>query len=701
MYPRTHILNSPIEYLKSVGPQRAELLKKELDIHTFYDLLNYFPYRYLDKSAVKNIRDLVADEYAQIKGRVISTETLGTKGGKRFVIHLKDDTGICDLIFFQGIKWLENKFKVGEEYIVFGKTSEFRNKANFVHPDIDLAKDDESSGEEFLPMYNSTEKLKHKGLDSKGIAKLFKMLIPQIKGHILDPIPVNVYQDLTLIPLEQAYHYIHLPQNNNQILTAQFRLKFQELFLLQVKILRTRINRITYTPGHLFPKLDEYFNGYYNHHLPFELTNAQKRVIKEIRKDTLSGKQMNRLVQGDVGSGKTMVAFMTMLMALDNGFQACLMAPTEILASQHYVNIKKYAEPLNIQVVFLAGSTKKSERTKIHSGLLDGSIKIIIGTHALLEDAVVFNNLGIAVIDEQHRFGVEQRFKLWKKNINPPHILVMTATPIPRTLAMTIYGDLDVSVIDELPAGRKPIVTTHRYDSHRLAVFGFMREQITQGRQVYIVYPLIEESEKLDLKNLMNGFDSISEHFPKPQYQLSIVHGKMSAADKEYEMQRFKNKVSHILIATTVIEVGVDVPNATVMIIENADRFGLSQLHQLRGRVGRGGNQSYCILMTSFKLGKEAKERIDTMVRTNDGFEISEVDLKLRGPGDIEGTQQSGILNLKIADIAKDQNILQLARNAANDLLNKDPEVSAPEHQLLLEHLKSEGQRRVNWSKVS
>ena len=699
----SNFLDTPIEYLKGIGPLRGDMLKKELQIFTYNDLLCLYPFRYVDRSKFYKIKDINEElPYVQLKGKIIRTEMLGEKFSKRFVAYFKDDTGIIELVWFQGAKWLEGKFKPDTEYVVLGKPSEFRGKYNITHPDVDLASDESIKLNSALqPVYSSTEKLKSKGLDSKGILKLQEALVAQLAHKVEETLPVHLIEQYKLMGREQACKQIHFPDNPHILRQAEYRLKFEELFYIQLKLLKSKHFRKHNVQSFVFEKLGHYFNTFFNEHLPFELTNAQKRVIKEIRNDVRNGKQMNRLLQGDVGSGKTIVALMCMLMALDNNFQACLMAPTEILAQQHFITINELVKPLDIKCALLTGSAKTKARREILQNLREGTIQIIIGTHALLEDPVAFKNLGFVVIDEQHRFGVAQRARLHNKNVNPPHVLVMSATPIPRTLAMTLYGDLDTSVIDELPPGRKPIQTIHYTDAKRLRLFGFMKEQITLGRQVYVVYPLIEESEKLDLKNLMEGYDSLSEQFPLPEYRISILHGRMDHDKKESEMQAFVKNQTHIMVATTVIEVGVNVPNASVMVIENAERFGLSQLHQLRGRVGRGADQSYCILMTSFKLSQDAKVRMQTMCRTNDGFEVAEVDLQLRGPGDIEGTQQSGILNLKIADLAKDQQILQLARQVANDILDADPQLQQASNKLLNDQLIRQNKTNINWGKVA
>ncbi|MBS1647993.1 MAG: ATP-dependent DNA helicase RecG [Bacteroidetes bacterium] len=696
-------LDTPIEFLKGIGPQRGDVLKKELQIFTYYDLIVWYPFRYVDRSQFCLIKDIHIDlPYVQLKGKIIKTETQGAAHNKRFIAYLKDDTGIVELIWFRGVKWLEGKFNSNTEYVVLGKPTEYRNKYNFVHPDIEPANNEsirQQSGLE--PVYPSTEKLKSKGLDTKGLLKLQQALLLQITGQIEETLPLYILNQYRLMDREQAYRHIHFPENMEELRQAEFRLKFEELFYIQLKLLKNKHIRRESTQSFVFETLSPYFNTFFKEHLPFELTHAQKRVIREIRSDVRSGKQMNRLLQGDVGSGKTIVSLMCMLMALDNGFQACIMAPTEILAQQHFETISRLVAPLHISCSLLTGSIKGKERKSILQNIANNTTQLVVGTHALLEETVQFKNLGFVVIDEQHRFGVAQRAALHKKNSKPPHVLVMSATPIPRTLAMTLYGDLDTSVIDELPPNRKAIQTLHYTDSKRLRLFGFMKEQIALGRQVYVVYPLIEESEKLDLKNLMEGYDALSQEFPLPKYQISIVHGKMKSEDKDTEMQRFVNCKTQIMIATTVIEVGVNVPNASVMVIESAERFGLSQLHQLRGRVGRGAEQSYCILMTSYKLSQDARTRMETMCRTNDGFEVAEVDLQLRGPGDIEGTQQSGALNLRISNLAKDQQILQTARQAAGMVLEKDPNLSNEEHKILVAQLLRENKNNTNWGRVA
>ena len=692
-----------IEYLKGVGPKRAELLKKELNIHTFGDLLTYFPFRYIDKSKFHNIQDINSDlVYVQIKGKITSIETIGQMRATRMVVTLKDDTGTIDLVWFQGIKWLKDKLKRGEEYVVFGKPSFFNGSYNITHPDIEtLSESTASITIGLYPFYSSSEKLKSLGFNSKGISNITKNLIASAKGSIFETLSDEIINRYKLISREEAILNIHFPADPDILQKAIIRIKFEELFYLQLKLLMIKQIRLNKSQGHKFTIIGDHFNTFYKEKLPFELTNAQKKVIKEIRLDIGSGKQMNRLLQGDVGSGKTLVALMIMLIALDNNYQACMMAPTEILANQHFETITKMLSGLDIKVELLTGSSKTKKRRIIDEGLQAGTIHILIGTHALIEDTVIFKNLGMVIIDEQHRFGVAQRAKLWEKNEIPPHILVMTATPIPRTLAMTLYGDLDYSVIDELPPGRKAVKTYHYYDNDRLKIFNFIKQQVKAGRQVYVVYPLINESETLDLKDLMDGYDSITREFPLPEYAVSIVHGQMKAVDKDFEMQRFINKETQIMVSTTVIEVGVDVPNASVMVIENAERFGLSQLHQLRGRVGRGADQSFCILITTHKLTSDGKKRIETMVRTSDGFEIAEVDLKLRGPGDMEGTQQSGLVDLKLANIVKDEKLIKLARDTAIDILKDDPQLIRDTNLRLVNQLKTMSRIKGSWERIS
>lgn len=697
------ILQTPIEYLKGVGPAKADLLKKELRIFNYRDLLNLFPFRYVDRSRFYKISEISSTETeVQIIGKITKLEEVGAARAKRLTAHFVDETGSVELVWFKGIKWLKNSLKLNQPYVLFAKPSMFNNRYNFAHPDLELLEEFKASPLQGLqPMYPSTEKLNGRNINARTLAKLTQTLLPQLKGALPEIYPPDFLKEYGLAPRAASYFEVHFPKNVERLEKARYRLKFDEFFLLQLDMIRQKKIHQIKQRGFAFSALGENFNNFYNNELPFELTGAQKKVLKEIRKDIMHGLHMNRLVQGDVGSGKTIVALMCMLMAIDNGFQACLMAPTEILATQHYNGLKELVENLPVEIALLTGSTKAAARRELHAKLEDGSLHILIGTHALIEDKVKYKNLGMAVIDEQHRFGVAQRAQLWKKNTLPPHILIMTATPIPRTLAMSVYGNLDISVIDELPPGRKPITTVHRYDTNRLKVFGFMKEEIAKGRQVYVVYPLIEESKQMDYKDLQDGYESIVRAFPKSDYQVSIVHGKMKAADKEWEMQRFAKGETQIMVATTVIEVGVNVPNASVMVIESAERFGLSQLHQLRGRVGRGAEQSFCILMTSHKLSSDAKTRIKTMVRTNDGFEISEVDMKLRGPGDLMGTRQSGILNLNIADLMKDGAILEQARNAAIALLEKDPKLQQPEHYGILQHFNTQVKRKMQWGRIS
>jgi ATP-dependent DNA helicase RecG len=698
------ILKTPVEFLKGVGPQRAELLNKELQLFTFEDLLYFYPFRYIDKSRFYMIRELTDEmPFVQIRGYISSVELHGHKRTTRMTAVLTDSQGYnLELIWFNGFRFIKDLFKPGIEYIVFGKPTRYGRKFNIAHPEVEPVSPEAITQQSTMhPVYNSTEKLKSRGLDSKGISRLIKTLIPQVKDYINETLPEYLRQELRLPTHRQSIINVHFPENTNSHARAVARLKFEELFYIQLGLLRLKHVRISESRGQVFKTIGQYFNSFYHDHLHFELTKAQKRVIKEIRSDTLSGKQMNRLLQGDVGSGKTIVALMTMLIAIDNGFQACLMAPTEVLANQHFDSISQMLKGLGLNINLLTGSVKKARRNLIHRELVEGSLHILIGTHALIEDTVVFKNLGMVVIDEQHRFGVAQRAKLWKKNVISPHVLVMTATPIPRTLAMTLYGDLDISVIDELPPGRKPIKTIHQYDTNRLKVFGFMRDQIHLGRQIYVVYPLINESETLDLKDLQDGYESIVRDFPLPDYAVSIVHGQMKAADKDYEMQRFVRGETQIMVATTVIEVGINVPNASVMVIESAQRFGLSQLHQLRGRVGRGADQSWCILMTDHKLSADARKRIQTMVSTNDGFVIAETDMQLRGPGDIHGTQQSGLLDLKIANISKDEKILKYARKKAEEILDKDPGLKLAENAVISRTLAHKEKGSMKWSKIS
>ncbi len=640
--------------------------------------------------------------YVQIRGRVIKTLIVGTARSQRLVVTVEDESGQIDLVWFQGVKWLGDKFSNGQEWIVFGKPQQFNKQWNIPHPEVEPPESELLPiSKSIQPIYSSTEKLKSKGLDYKGLGKLVRALLMHKKFYLAENLTLDIIDRLRLVSRQDAFLTVHFPQSPDLLAKAQARLKFEELFFVQLRMLKNRAFRLQKTDGHVFTNVGEYLNNFYHHHLTFELTNSQKKVIREIRADMGSGKQMNRLLQGDVGSGKTMVALMCMLIALDNNFQACLMAPTEILANQHYSNISRMLSGLNINVRLLTGSKKQGERKEVIEMLESGSLSILIGTHALIEDNVQFRNLGLVVIDEQHRFGVAQRAALWEKNQKTPHVLVMTATPIPRTLAMTLYGDLDVSVIDEMPPGRKPIITKHVYDRDHYKVYNFLKQKIRQGNQVYIVYPLIEESESLDLKNLTDGYKGVVREFPEPDFKVGMVHGRMKQQQKDEEMKRFLQKETRILVSTTVIEVGVDVPQATVMIIENADRFGLSQLHQLRGRVGRGSVQSYCILMTPDELGNDARQRINTMLRTNDGFEIAETDLRLRGPGDLQGTQQSGILNLRIADIIRDEKILKFARNIASDILDDDPGLKLEKNANLAKYVDHMDEHKQNWGLIS
>lgn len=690
-----------IKYLSGVGPQRASVLNKELGIYSLHDLLYYFPYKYVDRSRIYSIREIDGTmPYIQLKGEILSFETMGEGRQRRLIAHFSDGTGVVDLVWFQGIKSLIGKYKIHQEYIIFGKPSVFGGRINIAHPDIDNASEVKLSAMGLQPYYNTTEKMKRSWLNSHAIEKMMNVVVQQLHEPLPETLSAAILAEHHLMPLTEALTNIHFPANPELLRKAQYRLKFEELFYVQLNILRYAKDRQQKYRGYMFETVGEIFNTFYSKNLPFELTGAQKRVLKEIRRDVGSGKQMNRLLQGDVGSGKTLVALMSMLIALDNGYQACMMAPTEILANQHFETIRELLYGMELRVELLTGSIKGKRRAAILSGLLTGDVHILIGTHAVIEDTVNFSSLGLVVIDEQHRFGVAQRARLWSKNVQPPHILVMTATPIPRTLAMTLYGDLDVSVIDELPPGRKPIMTVHKYDAHRISLYRSVHQQIAEGRQVYIVYPLIKESEKIDLKNLEEGYLHVCEEFP--ECKVCKVHGKMKAAEKDAQMQLFVSGEAQIMVATTVIEVGVNVPNASVMIIENAERFGLSQLHQLRGRVGRGADQSYCILVTGFKLLEETRKRLDIMVRTNDGFEIAEADLKLRGPGDLEGTQQSGIaFDLKIADIARDGQLLQYVRNIAQAVVDADPTGVRPENEVLWRQLKALRKTNVNWASIS
>ena len=698
------MLDTPIEYLKNVGPQRGEALKKELSIFTFRDLIRHYPYRYVDRTKFYLIKDISEETpYTQVRGVLEHVEIKGDKRAKRLSAILRDSSGTVELVWFKGYNWMAQKLKTSTEYVVFGKLSSFNVRYNFAHPQIDEVNQEFLNQQSsFEGMYSSTEKLRLRGLDSDGIRKLQRVILQQLKPeHVPETMSERLIEQFKFPSLYRALQQIHFPENQEMLRRTEMRLKFDELFYIQLRLLKLKQIRRDFTPGFVFSKVGDVFNSFFSTHLPFELTGAQKRVLKEIHGDMKSGKQMNRLLQGDVGSGKTLVAVMSMLLAIDNGFQACLMAPTEILAQQHYATLSELLKHMDVQFAILTGSTKAKARRGMHEKLLSGEIQILLGTHALIEQKVQFKNLGLVIIDEQHRFGVEQRAKLHAKNTSPPHTLVMTATPIPRTLAMTFYGDLDTSVIDELPPGRKPVRTVHYMESQRLRVHGFLKEQIALGRQIYVVYPLIQESEKLDYQNLQEGYDNLVHEFAPPKYQISIVHGKLSNEQKEFEMQRFVRGETQLMVATTVIEVGVNIPNASVMVIESAERFGLSQLHQLRGRVGRGADQSYCILMTGYKLGADSRLRMETMVRTSDGFEISEVDLKLRGPGDIEGTMQSGTLDLKLANLAQDGQILQLAREAAMKLLDEDENFLQTENKVYEQELIRLKLNRTNWSKIA
>jgi len=694
--------HTDIQYLSGVGPQRADVLRKELNISSLGDLLYYFPYKHIDRSRLYYIHEIDGNmPYIQLRGKILSYETVGGGRKERTIAHFSDGTGIVDLVWFQYGKYIQKRYIIGREYIVFGKPTVFGGRVNIAHPDIDPADNLDVSGMGLRPYYNTTERMKRMNLSSGGMENLVANLFTLLKEPIPETLPDYLVQEHHLMSLDEALHNMHFPANPEQLRKAEYRLKFEELFYIQLDILRYARMRQQKSRGLCFTVVGHLFNTFYNEKLPFPLTGAQKRVIKEMRADMNSGRQMNRLLQGDVGSGKTLVALMVMLIAIGNGYQACIMAPTEILAEQHYATIRNQLEGLPVRVELLTGSVKGRRRAPILSGLQDGSVNLLIATHAVLEDTVHFASLGLVVVDEQHRFGVAQRAKLWNKNDFLPHVLVMTATPIPRTLAMTLYGDLDVSVIDELPPGRKPVSTEHRYDTQKASLYQFMRSQIDAGRQVYIVYPLIKESEKMDLKNLEDGYRTICEVFP--DYAVSMVHGRLKPAEKEAEMQRFVRGETQIMVATTVIEVGVNVPNASIMVIENAERFGLSQLHQLRGRVGRGADQSYCILVTSFKLSDESRKRIDIMTRTTDGFEIAEADLKLRGPGDLEGTQQSGIaFDLHIANLARDGILLQHVRDIAQYVIDTDPDESRPENRLLWQQLRVRRKNgNVNWSAIS
>ena len=698
----TNFLETPIEYLKGVGPLKGDVLRKELGIHQFRDLLLYFPFRYVDRSSYQTIKNIRNEEgFVQLKGTITKVQEVGKGRGKRLSAQFSDGTGSVELTWFKGVSYIKTQLKPNLIYRVYGKPKAYGLKYSIAHPEVELVENIKGEELGLQPVYHTGEHLTRKNLHSKGIETIIKNLLTEIPGKINDPLPEWLINELNLIPREVALINMHAHKDMQIAKRAALRVKFDELFFLQLELLTRKKITQNKINGYVFDAVGDAFNTFFSQHLPFTLTNAQKRVVKEIRKDMGTGRHMNRLLQGDVGSGKTLVALLTALIGIDNHFQVCLMAPTEILANQHFITISDFLSKMDLKVALLTGSVKQADRKVIHAGLEDGSINILIGTHALIEPKVKFKNLGLAIIDEQHRFGVAQRAKLWKKNTLPPHVLVMTATPIPRTLALTFYGDLDVSVIDELPPGRKAIQTRHYFESSRLKVFKFIENEIKLGRQVYIVYPLIEESEKMDYANLMEGYDSISRRFPRPDYNVSIVHGKMSAETKDFEMQQFVKGITNIMVATTVIEVGVNVPNASVMIIESAEKFGLSQLHQLRGRVGRGAKQSYCVLMTGYKLGENAKKRMETMVRTNDGFEISEVDLKLRGPGDIMGTKQSGVLDLKLADLAKDGQIVTLAREKARQLFEIDPKLEKPAHQEIANILRSILKSKPNWSRIS
>ena len=692
-----------ITYLRGVGPSRATLLGEELKIFTYSDLVNFFPFRYIDRSKFYKINELQpGGAEVQIIGKITGVKTVKQKRGSRVVADFQDETGKMELVWFRGGKWIKDNLQIGKPYVIFGKTNFYNGNFSMPHPEMDLVsefKNKISSG--LQAVYPSTEKLTNKGVSNRVIGQMMQALLKEFYGKFSENLPLSLRQQYGLVDKNTALLNIHFPKSLEDLAAAQKRLKFEELFYIQLQLIRKKVLNKVKFKGFVFENVGDYFNHFYKEILPFELTGAQKRVLKEIRNDLATGAQMNRLLQGDVGSGKTMVALLTMLLALDNGFQAALMAPTEILATQHYQAVQELVEQMDIEVALLTGSTKTARRKEIHEGLESGNLKILIGTHALLEDKVKFQNLGIAIIDEQHRFGVAQRAKMWQKNTLPPHVLVMTATPIPRTLAMSVYGDLDVSVIDELPPGRKEIKTVHRFDRSRLAVFGFVKDEIQKGRQVYVVYPLIEESSKMDYKDLMDGYESISRHFPLPEFKISIVHGQMKPADKDYEMQRFVKGETQIMVATTVIEVGVNVPNASVMIIESAERFGLSQLHQLRGRVGRGAEQSYCILMSGSKLSADSKTRLETMVKSNDGFEIAEVDLQLRGPGNIMGTQQSGVLNMRIADLVHDQALLSQAREAAKHILKEDPNLESAENSKVRKTYEDIHRKTGVWSNIS
>ncbi|MFM1771782.1 MAG: hypothetical protein RLZZ71_924 [Bacteroidota bacterium] len=696
-------LENDISFLKGVGPARADLFRMELGIRTWEDLLMHYPFRYVDKSQFQKVRDVKSDAVAvQLQGTIVRLSELGEGRAKRLVGVFQDETGTMELVWFKGARWLKSSLPVNKPCLVYGKPTEFKGKFNIAHPEVEEMESSRmAAGVGLKPVYSTTEKMTNKGLNSNVIGKLTLQLCEEVRHEIPEVLPQELIQQYKLISRAEALVQLHAPANAEKLEQARRRLKFEELFFLQLQLLQTKLAGTVEQRGVVFEKVGELFNSFYKKHLPFELTGAQKRVVKEIRTDVMKGFHMNRLVQGDVGSGKTIVALMAVLLAIDNGFQACLMAPTEILANQHFEGISELLEPLGVRVELLTGSVKKKNRVQLLEDLKSGELKFIIGTHALIEPVVEFANLGLVVIDEQHRFGVAQRAALWKKAALPPHILVMTATPIPRTLAMTVYGDLDVSIIDELPPGRKPVNTQWHTDAYRLMLFEFIRQEIALGRQVYVVYPMIEESEKMDYKDLFDGYESMSRAFPSPKYFISIVHGRMKAEDRDFEMKQFIEKKTQIMVATTVIEVGVNVPNASVMVIESAERFGLSQLHQLRGRVGRGADQSYCVLMTGHKLSDDTKLRMETMVRTTDGFEIAEVDLRLRGPGDLAGTAQSGVLQLRIADMVKDQQMMAAARNIANEWLSEDPQLTSDKNAPIREELLRLKRKKSDWSGIS
>tara|TARA_Y100000739_G_C20607808_1_gene466698 strand:+ start:922 stop:3027 length:2106 start_codon:yes stop_codon:yes gene_type:complete len=697
------LLKTPIDYLKGVGPNRSKLFKKELNIFTFQDLLSFFPYRYVDKTKYHKINEIQnTKSEIQLIGKIVDVYEVGAPRKKRLIAKIKDDTGFIELVWFKSHKWIKENLKLNKNYIIYGRPNLFNGTYSIPHPELELYKKETLKLRSSLdPIYPSTENLLKRGITNKVIRSIIKDLLLEINSKFIETLPEYITKEFNLLDKNSAIVNIHLPKSNKILMESIKRLKFEELFYLQLQLIKKNINRKEKIKGYDFKKVGNVFNSFYNNHLKFVLTNAQKRVLKEIRNDLGSNAQMNRLLQGDVGSGKTIIAFMATLIAIDNNFQACIMAPTEILSVQHYNNYKHICKSLNISIQILTGSTKALEKNIIYSDLESGKIQLLIGTHALIEDKVKFNNLGIAIIDEQHKFGVAQRSKLWKKNVLPPHILIMTATPIPRTLAMSVYGDLDISIIDEMPPGRKDIVTVHRKENSRLKVIRFLREEILKGRQIYIVYPLIKESEKMDYKDLEDGYDSISRDFPLPEYQISIVHGKMKSQDKDYEMERFISGKTNILVSTTVIEVGVDIPNASVMIIESAERFGLSQLHQLRGRVGRGEHKSYCILMTGNKTTNDSKARIDTMVKSNDGFIIAEKDLELRGPGNIMGTQQSGIVPLKIASLIEDKVMISTIREYVKRVLSTDKDISKSKNRIILETYKHLNKNNDIWNYIS